>query len=64
MQEAFPRWRIWQDDAGWHAMRKGSFMQRRHRGAAAHSLHVPNAVLLAAHLAVEDALECGADWRI
>jgi hypothetical protein len=60
----YPRWRIWHDDAGWHAMRRGSFRERPGPDVPVHSLHMPHAALLAVHLAAEDALECGTDWRL
>jgi len=64
LQQRYPRWRIWHDKTGWHAMRDGSFLERPEPGSPVHSLHMPNAVELNVHLAVQDALECGQDWKL
>lgn len=46
----FPNWRIWTDDHGWHARRRGGYLQDFHYGAPAFCVHAPDAVSLAAQL--------------
>jgi hypothetical protein len=54
----FPRWRIWADAGrGWHACRRGGFIQDYHQGAPAFSVHAATAGELAAQLRWQEAAE-------
>jgi len=53
----FPGWRIWTDEHGWHARRKGGYLQKFHVGAPAFSVHAPGAVDLAAQLRWQEAAD-------
>jgi len=54
----FPGWRIWLDHAGWHARRRDvSYLQLRHDGAPAFSVHADNSVDLAAQLCWQQAAD-------
>lgn len=56
--ELYPRWRIWADpETGWHARRRGGFIQDYHQGAPAFSVHAASAGELAAQLRWQDAAE-------
>jgi hypothetical protein len=46
----FPRWRIWTDKHGWHARRKGGYLQNFHQGSPAFCVHARGPVELAAQL--------------
>ncbi len=50
LSEEFPRWRIWTDESGWHACRRGRYVQEYHNGAPAFSVHARSPVELAAQL--------------
>jgi hypothetical protein len=40
LSELFPDWRIWaEDDTGWHAYRRGRYIQDYHENSAAFSVH-------------------------
>jgi hypothetical protein len=58
----FPRWRIWADDRGWHACRRGPFIQEYHSGAPAFSVHASGPVELAAQLCWQEAGDRHAPW--
>jgi hypothetical protein len=61
--ELFPRWRIWVDlDTGWHACRRGGFIQDYHQGAPAFSVHASSAGELAAQLRWQQAAETHAPF--
>jgi hypothetical protein len=51
----FPRWRIWVDGSGWHAIRRGPYVQQFNNGAPAFSVHAPGPVQLAAQLCWQQA---------
>jgi hypothetical protein len=53
----FPRWRIWTDEHGWHARRRGGFLQDFHNGAPAFSVHAAGPVELAAQLRWQQAAD-------
>lgn len=54
----FPHWRIWADqDTGWHACRRGGYIQEYHQGAPAFSVHAASAAELAAQLRWQQAAE-------
>lgn len=55
---AFPDWRIWADDHGWHARRRGDvYLQAYRRGAPAFCVHAISAVDLAAQLRWQQAAD-------
>jgi hypothetical protein len=61
--ELFPRWRIWVDlNTGWHACRRGGFIQDYHQGAPAFSVHATSAFELAAQLRWQEAAEMHAPF--
>jgi hypothetical protein len=61
--ELFPRWRIWVDlNTGWHACRRGGFIQDYHQGAPAFSVHASSAGELAAQLRWQEAAEMHAPF--
>jgi hypothetical protein len=56
LAELFPRWRIWADlETGWHACRRGGFIQDYHPGAPAFSVHARTAGQLAGQLRWQEA---------
>jgi hypothetical protein len=58
LAELFPRWRIWVDaDTGWHAYRRGGYIQGFHQGAPSFSVHATSASLLAGQLCWQEAAE-------
>jgi hypothetical protein len=58
LRSLFPRWRIWADaGTGWHACRRGEFIQDYHQGAPAFSVHAGTAGELAAQLRWQEAAE-------
>jgi hypothetical protein len=58
LAELFPRWRIWADmETGWHACRRGGFIQDYHQGAPAFSVHARSAGQLAGQLSWQEAAE-------
>jgi hypothetical protein len=61
LAELFPRWRIWADqDSGWHAARRGGFVQDHHEGAPAFYVHAGSPGELAAQLRWQEAAEAHA----
>jgi hypothetical protein len=59
----FPHWRIWADaDTGWHACRRGGFIQDYHQGAPVFSVHAGTAGDLAAQLRWQEAAETHAPF--
>lgn len=61
LAELFPRWRIWVDpDTGWHARRRGGFVQDYHQGAPAFSVHAASVGELAAQLRWQEAADAHA----
>jgi hypothetical protein len=55
---SFPGWRIWADDHGWHARRRGSvYLQAYRRGAPAFCVHAVSAIDLAAQLRWQQAAD-------
>jgi len=58
LEHLFPRWRIWADtESGWHAYRRGEFIQDYHDGAPAFSVHATSAGELACQLLWQQAAE-------
>ena len=54
----FPGWRIWLDQAGWHARRRqDTYLQTRHNGAPAYSVHAATPTALAAQLCWQQAAD-------
>ncbi len=63
LAELFPRWRIWVDpDTGWHARRRGGFVQDYHQGAPAFSVHAASVGELAAQLRWQEAADAHAPF--
>jgi hypothetical protein len=50
LSELFPGWRIWLDQAGWHARRRDNYLQVRGDGAPAFSVHADTTTDLTAQL--------------
>jgi hypothetical protein len=58
LAELYPHWRIWADaGTGWHARRRGGFIQDYHQGAPAFSVHAASASALAGQLRWQEAAE-------
>jgi hypothetical protein len=58
LSELFPDWRIWAEaDSGWHACRKGGFVQNYDSGAAAFSVHASGPAELAGLLRWQEAID-------
>jgi len=58
LSELFPGWRIWLDQAGWHACRRDvTYLQICHEGAPAFSVHADSPTGLAAQLCWQQAAE-------
>ena len=54
----FPGWRIWLDQAGWHARRRqDAYLQTHHNGAPAYSVHAATPTALAAELCWQQAAD-------
>jgi hypothetical protein len=53
----YPGWRVWMDEHGWHARRRGGYLQDYHYGAPAFSVHATGPVELAAQLRWQEAAE-------
>jgi hypothetical protein len=57
LSELFPDWRIWADDASWHACRKGGYLQGYHQGSGAFAVHASDAAQLAGLLRWQEAID-------
>lgn len=58
LEQLFPHWRIWADaGTGWHAYRRGEFIQDYHDGAPAFYVQAPSAGELAGQLLWQEAAE-------
>jgi len=57
MSGLFPDWQIWIDQAGWHARRKGAYVQALRQGAPAYSVHADTPTALAAQLCWQQAAD-------
>ena len=53
----FPEWRIWLDQAGWHARRQGAYVQTLQPGAPAYCVHADTCAGLAAQLCWQQAAD-------
>jgi hypothetical protein len=63
LAELFPQWRIWVDpETGWHACRRGGFIQDYHPGAPAFSVHAATVSELAAQLRWQEAADTHAPF--
>jgi hypothetical protein len=62
--EVFPRWRVWADSTGWHAMRRGSYRQLDDAGDGVHSLHSADPVVLVLLLEEQDRIPPPDGWDI
>lgn len=59
----FPRWRVWKDDAGWHARRKGRFRDDRIvPDAPAYAVHSDDPLMLVLQLHHQDQLAPPDGW--
>ncbi|HUZ24726.1 MAG TPA: hypothetical protein VMV07_13280 [Streptosporangiaceae bacterium] len=59
--EVYPRWHVWPDGTGWHAMRRGSYRQLGDAGGV-HSLHSPDPVLLVLQFDAQDRIPPPDGW--
>jgi hypothetical protein len=57
LTDEFPGWRIWADGCGWHAFRRGPYIQQFQRGAPAFAVHASGPVQLAAQLCWQQACD-------
>lgn len=58
LSKIFPDWRIWvEDDARWHAYRKGGYVQDYDTGSAAFAVHASDAAELAGLLRWQEAID-------
>jgi hypothetical protein len=58
LSQLFPGWRIWLDQAGWHARRRDTaYLQIRLHGAPAFSVHAATPTDLAAQLCWQQAAD-------
>jgi hypothetical protein len=58
LSEMFPAWRIWaEEDTGWHAYRRGGYIQDYQRNSAAFSVHAETAADLAGLMHWQEAIE-------
>jgi hypothetical protein len=48
--DLFPHWRIWTDEHGWHARRRGGYLQNFRSGAPAFCVHAGGPAELAAQI--------------
>jgi hypothetical protein len=62
LAELFPEWRIWADCSGWHAARRGEFVQDYHDGAPAFYVHARSASGLAGQLRWQQAAQVHAPF--
>jgi hypothetical protein len=54
----FPDWRIWaEEDTGWHAYRRGGYIQDYQRNSPAFSVHAETAADLAGLMHWQEAIE-------
>lgn len=53
----FPDWRIWSDRGGWHARRRGGYLQRQDPGAPSYYVHADTAAGLAVQLCLQAAAD-------
>jgi len=60
--EVYPRWHVWPDGTGWHAMRRGSYRQLGDDGVGVHSLHSPDPVLLVLQFDAQDRIPPPDGW--
>ncbi|HTP17732.1 MAG TPA: hypothetical protein VMK13_18100 [Streptosporangiaceae bacterium] len=58
----FPGWRVWADVNGWHARRRGIYLQSYHLGAPSFCVHAGCAVGLAAQLRWQQAADAHAPF--
>jgi hypothetical protein len=57
LAQIYPGWRVWTDEHGWHARRRGGYLQDFHNGAPAFAVHAADPVELAAQLRWQEAAE-------
>ena len=54
LSDLFPSWRIWADHGGWHARRRGGYLQSHQLGAPSFCVHADTAVGLAVQLCSQE----------
>ena len=58
LSELFPDWRIWAEaDTGWHAYRRGGYIQDFQRHSAAFSVHAASPADLAGLIRWQEAID-------
>jgi hypothetical protein len=62
LTELFPGWRVWADGFGWHARRRGLYLQSYHSGAPAFCVHAGTAAELAGQLRWQQAADTHAPF--
>jgi hypothetical protein len=62
LTELFPDWRVWADEHGWHARRRGSYLQSFRLGAPSFCVHASSAADLAAQLRWQQAADLHAPF--
>jgi hypothetical protein len=62
LTDLFPDWLVWADGSGWHARRRGLYLQSYHFGAPAFYVHAGSAAELAAQLRWQQAADAHAPF--
>jgi hypothetical protein len=58
LSELFPGWRIWaEDDTGWHAYRRGGYIQDYRKNSASFAVHASSPAELAGLMHWQEAIE-------
>ena len=58
LTELFPDWRIWaEEDTGWHAYRRGGYIQDYQSNSAAFSVHADSPAELAGLMLWQEAID-------
>lgn len=57
LADLFPQWRVWTDEHGWHARRRGGFLQNFSYGAPAFCVLARDPVELAAQIRWQQAAD-------
>jgi hypothetical protein len=62
LNELFPGWRVWADANGWHARRRGLYLQSYEYGAPSFCVHADSAAALAVQLRWQQAADVHAPF--
>ncbi|MGO9081409.1 MAG: hypothetical protein ACLQDY_20605 [Streptosporangiaceae bacterium] len=62
LTELFPDWRVWADGDGWHARRRGLYLQSYNFGAPSFYVHAISAAELAGQLRWQQAADAHAPF--